>query len=203
MCLKQVMIKFLCFCGRWGIYDLDDCSYGAQYLADVGKADCDKLCIDGRSAGGYSTLACLTFKNVFGAGASHYGIGDLEALAGDTHKFESRYLDNLIAPYSGDGIKIYKERSPINYVEKLDCPIALFQGDEDKIVPPNQAEMMYKAVKEKGIPTMHVLFKGEQHGFRKAENIQTALDGEFYFFSKVFGFKAADNDIKLPIANLK
>ncbi|XP_071159816.1 dipeptidyl-peptidase 5-like isoform X1 [Mytilus edulis] len=188
---------------KWGVSDIDDCCFGALYLGDIGRVDENKLCIDGGSAGGYTTLACLTFKNVFKAGASHYGIGDLEALAGDTHKFESRYLDNLIAPYTGDGIKIYKERSPINYIEKLDCPIALFQGDEDKIVPPNQAEMMYKAVKEKGIPTMHVLFEGEQHGFRKAENIQTALDGEFYFFSKVFGFKAADNDIKIPIANLK
>ncbi|XP_052057884.1 uncharacterized protein LOC127698463 isoform X2 [Mytilus californianus] len=126
---------------KWGVCDIDDCCFGALYLGDIGRVDEKKLCIDGGSAGGYTTLACLTFKNVFKAGASHYGIGDLEALAGDTHKFESRYLDNLIAPYTGDGIKIYKERSPINYIGKLDCPIALFQGDEDKIVPPNQAEI--------------------------------------------------------------
>ncbi|XP_052057888.1 uncharacterized protein LOC127698463 isoform X5 [Mytilus californianus] len=126
---------------KWGVCDIDDCCFGALYLGDIGRVDEKKLCIDGGSAGGYTTLACLTFKNVFKAGASHYGIGDLEALAGDTHKFESRYLDNLIAPYTGDGIKIYKERSPINYIGKLDCPIALFQGDEDKIVPPNQEEI--------------------------------------------------------------
>ncbi|OWF45705.1 uncharacterized protein LOC110456701 [Mizuhopecten yessoensis] len=177
---------------NWGIYDMDDCCHGAQFLADSKKVDQNKLCIDGGSAGGYTTLACLTFRDTFKAGASHYGICDLEALAHDTHKFESRYLDSLIAPYSGDGVKIYKDRSPINFVDQLKCAMAFFQGDEDKIVPPNQAQMMFDAVKAKGQPTMFVLFEGEQHGFRKAENLQTALDGELYFFSKVFGFEAAD-----------
>jgi len=189
--------------GKWGLYDVEDSCTGAQHLADTGKVDGNQLCIDGGSAGGYTTLAALTFKDVFKAGASHYGIGDLLALVEDTHKFESRYIDTVIGPsQTEEDKKVYKERSPINYIDKLDCALALFQGDEDKIVPPNQAEMMYKAVKEKGKPTMYVLFKGEQHGFRKAENIQTALDGEFYFFSKVFGFEPADKHINIPIDNL-
>lgn len=188
---------------KWGIYDVDDCSSGAQALADEGRVDKNCLCIDGGSAGGYTTLACLAFRTVFKAGASHYGIGDLEALVRDTHKFESRYIDNLIAPYSAETVKIYKERSPINYVDQLNCAMAFFQGDEDKIVLPNQAEMMYEAVMAKGLPTVLVMFKGEQHGFRKAENIQKALDGEFYFFAKVFGFEPADKHISLDIKNLK
>lgn len=187
---------------RWGICDVEDCCSGAKYLSKAQKVDGDKLCIDGGSAGGYTTLACLTFKNDFKAGASHYGVADLEALAADTHKFESRYLDTIIGPYSGDGIQVYKDRSPINFVEKINCPVAFFQGDEDEIVPPNQAQMMYDAVNAKKLPTMYILFKGEQHGFRKSENIQTALDGEFYFFSKVFGFEAADSHCQLPISNL-
>lgn len=189
---------------KWGVYDLDDSCTGAQHLADTGRVDRNQLCIDGGSAGGYTTLAALTFRDVFKAGSSHYGIGDLEALVADTHKFESRYLDTMIGPYVTDEDKaVYKERSPIHYVDRLDCALALFQGDEDKIVPPNQAEMMYEAVKKKGLPTAYVLFKGEQHGFRKAENIQTALDGEFYFFSKVFGYEPADKHIDIPIDNLK
>ncbi|KAK3595972.1 hypothetical protein CHS0354_032487 [Potamilus streckersoni] len=187
---------------NWGVCDVDDSCSGALHLADTGRVDKNRLCIDGSSAGGYTTLACLTFKSVFKAGASHYGIGDLEALAKDTHKFESRYLDTMISPYEEKYYPIYKERSPINHVDKLDCALAIFQGDEDKIVPPNQAEMMYKAVKARGLPTTYVLFKGEQHGFRKAENIQTSLDGEFYFFSKVFGFEAADIDVQMQIDNL-
>ncbi|KAK3093720.1 hypothetical protein FSP39_019244 [Pinctada imbricata] len=194
--------------GKWGIYDMDDCCSGAESLANPKdgsepKVNKDMLCIDGGSAGGYTTLACLTFRKVFKAGASHYGIGDLGALARDTHKFESRYLDLLICPYEGDGIKVYEERSPINHVEKLNCAMALFQGDEDKAIPPNQAEEMYEAVKKKGHPTMYILFKGEQHGFRKAENIQKALDGEFYFFAKVFGYTPADTHISFEIENLK
>ncbi|XP_060074575.1 uncharacterized protein LOC132554287 [Ylistrum balloti] len=187
---------------NWGVYDVDDCCSGAQFLAVSKKVDPNKLCIDGGSAGGYTTLACLAFKDTFKAGASHYGVSDLEALAQDTHKFESRYLDSLIAPYSGDGINIYKARSPINFVDNLTCAMAFFQGDEDKIVPPNQAQMMFDAVKKKSLPTMFVLFEGEQHGFRKAENLQTALDGELYFFSKVFGFEAAGITCDETIYNL-
>lgn len=187
---------------KWGVYDMDDCCSGVEYLVKEKKVDGEKVCIDGGSAGGYTTLACLTFRDIFKAGASHYGIGDLEALTQDTHKFESRYLDTLLCPVSKDGGKILHERSPIHHTHKLNCPIAFFQGDEDKIVPPNQAEMMYKAVEEKGLPTLYVLFEGEQHGFRKAENIQAALDGEFYFFGRVLGFEPADKSIKYKIVNL-
>ncbi|KAK6183073.1 hypothetical protein SNE40_010620 [Patella caerulea] len=189
--------------GKWGLYDVDDCSSGALYLGKQGKVDCNKLCIDGGSAGGYTTLACLTFTDVFKTGASHYGIGDIESLAAETHKFESRYLDKLIAPYTTEGRVILHERSPINYVDRINCAMAFFQGDEDEVVPPNQAEMMFAAVKAKGKPAALKMYKGEQHGFRKAENIQDALDGEFYFFSKVLGFTSADSYNNLTIENLK
>uniref|UniRef100_A0A6P8I3Q6 Uncharacterized protein LOC116297910 n=1 Tax=Actinia tenebrosa TaxID=6105 RepID=A0A6P8I3Q6_ACTTE len=189
--------------GNWGIVDMDDCCNGALYLANTTKeVDVNKLAIDGGSAGGYTTLSVLTFRDVFKAGASFYGISDVEALAKDTHKFESRYIDTLIGPYP-EAKDVYKERSPIHYVEKLNCPIALFQGDEDKIVPPNQAEMMFNAVKNKGLPVAYKLYKGEQHGFRKAENIKSTLEGELYFFSKVFGFSAPGLTVELEIHNLK
>nr|KAG5699764.1 hypothetical protein BaRGS_014180 [Batillaria attramentaria]KAG5712419.1 hypothetical protein BaRGS_023998 [Batillaria attramentaria] len=175
---------------------------GVEYLVKQGKVDPNKVCIDGGSAGGYTTLACLTFRDTFKAGASHYGIGDIEALVADSHKFESHYEGNLMCPISEDGGKTMRERSPIHYTDCLSCPIALFQGDEDKIVLPNQSDMMYKAVKEKGLPTLYLLFEGEQHGFRKSENIQAALDAEFYFFGKVLGFELADETVKYKIDNL-
>ncbi|MGL4503703.1 MAG: alpha/beta hydrolase family protein, partial [Planktothrix sp.] len=131
------------------------------------------------------------FKDVFKAGASYYGVSDLEALATDTHKFESRYLDGLIGIYPEEKA-IYQQRSPIYHVDKLSCPVIFFQGSEDKIVPPNQAEMMVEALKAKGVTVDYVLFEGEQHGFRKAENIKRAIDGEFGFYAKVFGFKPAN-----------
>ncbi|MGG6293213.1 prolyl oligopeptidase family serine peptidase [Leptolyngbya sp. AN02str] len=187
--------------GNWGIVDVDDCANGAKYLAEQGLVDGDRLCIDGGSAGGYTTLAALAFRNVFKAGASHYGVSDLEALARDTHKFESRYLDGLIGPYP-ERLDLYKARSPIYAIDKLSCPLIFFQGDEDKIVPPNQAEMMVNALKEKGLPVAYVLFEGEQHGFRKSENIKRALDGELYFYSQVFGFELAETPTTVAIANL-
>jgi len=189
--------------GKWGIVDLDDCCNGALYLANVTKeVDIKRLAIDGGSAGGFTTLAVLAFRKVFAAGCSNYGVSDLEALAKETHKFESRYLDNLIGKYPEER-DIYLARSPIHHVSGFNCPLILFQGDEDKIVPPNQAEMMYEAVKSKGIPVAYVLFQGEQHGFRKAENILKNIDWEFYFFSKVFGFKPADEiNVEFKIENL-
>ncbi len=177
--------------GKWGIVDVDDCVNGARYLVDQGKADADRLTIDGGSAGGYTTLAALTFRDVFKAGASYYGVSNMSSLAEETHKFESRYLDSLVGPYPQDKA-VYEERSPINSVEQLSCPIILLQGSEDKIVPPNQAEEMVDALKEKGIPVAYLLFEGEQHGFRKAENIKRALDAEFSFYSQIFGFALAD-----------
>lgn len=174
----------------WGIVDVDDCCNGAKYLAEQGLVDGNRMAIAGGSAGGYTTLCALTFKDVFKAGASYYGVSDLEALATDTHKFESRYLDGLIGAYPEEKA-LYQQRSPIYSVEKLSCPVIFFQGSEDKIVPPNQAEMMVAALKAKGVTVEYVLFEGEQHGFRKAENIKSAIDGEFNFYAKVFGFEPA------------
>jgi dipeptidyl aminopeptidase/acylaminoacyl peptidase len=187
--------------GQWGIVDIDDCVNGAKYLVDRGLVDGDRLCIDGGSAGGYTTLAALAFRDTFKAGASHYGVSDLAALAQDTHKFESRYLDGLIGPYP-EREDLYQARSPIHHIDHLSCPVIFFQGDEDKVVPPNQAELMVEALKNKGFPVAYVLFAGEQHGFRKAENIKRALDGELYFYSRVFGFGLADDIEPLAIENL-
>lgn len=187
--------------GQWGIVDVDDCANGAQYLVDRGMVDGDRLTIAGGSAGGYTTLAALTFRDTFKAGASYYGVSDLEALARDTHKFESRYLDRLIGPYP-ERRDIYIDRSPIHHIDRLNCPVVFFQGLEDRVVPPNQAEMMVEALKKKGIPVAYVAFEGEQHGFRKAENIKRALDGEFYFYAKVFGFEPAETIEPIEIANL-
>jgi dipeptidyl aminopeptidase/acylaminoacyl peptidase len=174
--------------GQWGIADLDDVVACARYLAAAGRVDPARMAIRGGSAGGYTTLAALTFRpGVFAAGASHYGVADLAALAEDTHSFESRYLDGLIAPWPS-GADVYAERSPIHHTDALDTPLAVFQGDEDRVVPPEQAEMMVAALREKGVPHAYVLFAGEQHGFRKAENIRAALDGELSFYAQVLGF---------------
>ena len=187
--------------GRWGIVDVDDCVNAAQFLVATGRADGDRLVIDGGSAGGFTTLAALTFRDVFRAGASSYGVSDLETLAKHTHKFESRYLDSLIGPYPQEQ-ELYRERSPINHVDRMSCPLILFQGLEDEIVPPEQAEVMYQAVKAKGIPTAYLPFEGEQHGFRQAANVKRVLDAEFYFYSRVFGFSPADDLAPVDIDNL-
>lgn len=186
---------------NWGIVDVDDCVNAAQYLVREGYVDGNRLAIAGSSAGGYTTLAALTFRNVFKAGASYYGISNLEALAQDTHKFESRYLDQLIGKYPEDQA-IYQARSPINYTENLSCPVIFFQGLEDQVVPPNQAEMMVNALIAKGLPVAYITFEGEQHGFRQADNIKRAIDSEFYFYSRIFGFKPADNLTPVEIINL-
>ena len=188
--------------GAWGVVDIDDVCAGATHLVKQGLADGDRLAIDGGSAGGYTTLGALAFKDVFTAGCSLYGVADLGVLAGDTHKFESRYLDGLVGPYP-EMKSVYDERAPINAVDQLSCPILLLQGDEDKIVPPNQAELMHKALLAKGLPCALKIYEGEQHGFRKAENIEDSLNSELYFYSKVFGFECAGDDVKpFPIDNL-
>ena len=187
--------------GNWGIVDLDDCCNSALHLVKEGLADPNRLAIRGGSAGGYTTLACLAFRDVFKAGASHFGVSDLEALAKDTHKFESRYLDSLIGSYP-ERKDLYYERSPINFAHQINCPIILFQGDEDKIVPPNQSQMMFEAVRAREIPTAYILFQGEQHGFRKAESIKRALEGELYFYSKIFSFDLAEEVEPVDIENL-
>jgi dienelactone hydrolase len=186
---------------NWGVVDVNDCINVAKYLVKQSKVDPEKLAIAGGSAGGYTTLAALTFHDTFKAGASYYGISNLETLATDTHKFEARYLDNLIGKYPEEKA-IYEQRSPINYTNKLSCPIIFFQGLEDKVVPPNQAEIMVKTLKNKGLPVAYVPFEQEQHGFRKAENIKKALDSEFYFYSRIFGFQIADEIEAIEIFNL-
>jgi dipeptidyl aminopeptidase/acylaminoacyl peptidase len=177
--------------GQWGIADVADCVYAAKYLTGRGDADTKRLIIRGRSAGGYTTLAALTFQpDVFRAGASYYGVGDLELLARDTHKFESRYLDTLIGPYPAMQ-DIYRARSPIHFVDQLSCPLILFQGLDDRVVPPNQAEMMADAVRAKGLRVALLRFAGEQHGFRKRETIVRCLEAELFFYGDVFGFTPA------------
>jgi dipeptidyl aminopeptidase/acylaminoacyl peptidase len=186
---------------QWGIVDVDDCVSGARYLVEQGLVDGHRLAIDGGSAGGYTTLCALTFRDVFKAGASYYGVSDLEALTKDTHKFESRYSDRLVGPYP-ERRDLYIERSPIHFTDRLSCPVILLQGLEDKIVPPNQAEMMVEALRKKGLPVAYIAFAGEQHGFRRAENIKRSLDAELYFYSKIFGFELADPVEPVPIENL-
>ena len=188
--------------GEWGVTDVEDAVAGAQWLADQGLADADKLIIRGGSAGGYTTLAALAFSDVFKAGASHYGVSDLEALAGDTHKFESRYLDQVVGPYP-ERKDLYIERSPIHHLDGFSVPLLLLQGLDDKVVPPNQSEMIYEALKGKGIPTAYVAFEGEGHGFRKSENIVTALNAELYFYSQVLGFKLAEPLPAIDIVGLE
>lgn len=186
--------------GQWGIVDVDDCVDGALYLVEKGVVDGNRLAISGGSAGGYTTLCALTFRDTFKAGASHYGVSDLEALARDTHKFESRYLDRLIGKYP-EQQQIYQERSPINFTERLASPVIFFQGLEDQVVPPNQTEAMVTALRVKGVPVAYLSFAGEQHGFRQAENIKRSLEGELYFYSRIFGFELAESVEPLPIEN--
>ncbi|HYE14813.1 MAG TPA: prolyl oligopeptidase family serine peptidase [Pyrinomonadaceae bacterium] len=187
--------------GQWGVVDVDDCVNGAKYLVGRGEVDGARCVITGGSAGGYTTLNALTFRDTFKAGASHFGISDLTVFVGDTHKFESRYLDRLIGPYP-ERADLYFERSSINFTDRLSCPVIFFQGLEDKVVPPNQAELMVEALRRKRLPVAYVAFEGEQHGFRRAENIKRALDGELYFYSRVFGFEMADKVEPVEIENL-
>jgi dipeptidyl aminopeptidase/acylaminoacyl peptidase len=172
--------------GKWGLADVDDCLAGARHLVAEGAVDGARLVIRGSSAGGYTTLAALTFHKLFRAGASYYGVSDLEALARDTHKFESRYLDGLIGPYPARR-DLYQARSPLAHVDRLTSPVIFLQGLEDKVVPPVQAERMVEALRKKGIETEYVTFANEQHGFRRAENVVRALDAELSFYDRILG----------------
>jgi dipeptidyl aminopeptidase/acylaminoacyl peptidase len=167
-----------------GVVDVEDCVHGVRHLIENRNADPDRLMITGGSAGGYTTLCALTpeREKTFSAGASYYGVSDLAALARDTHKFESRYLDWLIGPYPQEQ-ETYADRSPINHIDRLSVPVIFFQGAEDKVVPPNQTELMVAALKSRGVPVGYFLFEGEQHGFRNGENIRRALDAELYFYA--------------------
>jgi dipeptidyl aminopeptidase/acylaminoacyl peptidase len=178
--------------GTWGVVDTEDCVAAARYLAETGEVDGKRMAIRGGSAGGYATLCALVFHDEFAAGASYYGVADTETLARDTHKFEARYLDGLIGPYP-ERADLYRERSPIHFVERLKASVILFQGLEDEIVPPNQAETMAAAMKANGIPHAYLAFEGEQHGFRKSETEIRCLEAELYFYGQILGFEPSDD----------
>ncbi len=186
--------------GQWGVADVDDCCAGARFLAARGDVDPKRLIIRGGSAGGFTTLAALAFRDTFACGASLYGIGDLQALAEDTHKFESRYLDRLVGPWPAERAR-YEARSPIHHLEGLNCPLILLQGAEDKVVPPEQSRRMHAALKAKGLPVAYLEFDGEQHGFRVSANIVRALQAEATFYARIFGFTPADPAEPLAIDN--
>jgi dipeptidyl aminopeptidase/acylaminoacyl peptidase len=186
--------------GHWGVVDVQDCINAARFLIDQGEADERRVIVRGGSAGGYTTLVALTMHRFFKAGASYYGIADLEPFVADTHKFESRYLDSLIGPYP-EAKALYRQRSPINYVEQIACPMILFQGLEDRVVPPSQAEIMVQGLEAKKLPYAYLAFEGEQHGFRKAENIQRSAEAELYFYAHVFGFELGEPVEPVDIRN--
>ena len=187
--------------GKWGNYDVADCVAAANWATSKGLADAKALAIRGGSAGGYTTLCALTFYNVFAAAGSYYGVADVEALATDTHKFESRYLDRLIAPYPQHAEE-YRRRSPLHFVHNIKCPVILFQGDKDKVVPPQQAESIVAALAKSAVPHAYLLFEGESHGFRQATNIIRALEAELSFYAQVFGFEAAGTIDQVQIVGL-
>jgi dipeptidyl aminopeptidase/acylaminoacyl peptidase len=187
--------------GQWGLVDVQDCADGAVAMGEQGLADPQRLVVKGGSAGGYTTLRALTATAVFAAGISQYGIGDLEALALHTHKFESRYLDGLVGPYP-EARAVYLERSPLTHVDALAAPILLLQGTEDKVVPPAQAEDMAAAARRKGLPVALIMFEGEGHGFRRADSIRTSMEAQQYFLSRLFGFAPADDVAPIEIENL-
>jgi dipeptidyl aminopeptidase/acylaminoacyl peptidase len=179
--------------GMWGVRDVDDCVSGARHLGARGAVDPNRIVIRGGSAGGYTTLAALAFRDAFRAGASYYGVSDLEALARDTHKFESRYLDRLIGPYPARR-DLYLERSPLAHADRLRCPVIFFQGLEDRVVPPDQAERMASALRARGVEVEYVTFPDEQHGFRKAENVARALEAELAFYRRVLGIPRPEQE---------
>lgn len=187
--------------GQWGVVDVDDCVNAARYLVRRGSVDGERLTIQGGSAGGYTTLCALTFRDTFKAGASHFGVSNLDIFVHDTHKFESRYLFGLIGPYP-ERKDLYHDRSAIYFTDQLSCPVIFFQGLEDKIVPPSQAEVMVEALRAKKLPVAYLAFEGEQHGFRRAENIKRSLEAELYFYSRVFHFKLAEPIEPVEIDNL-
>jgi dipeptidyl aminopeptidase/acylaminoacyl peptidase len=187
--------------GRWGVIDVQDCVAGAVSMGAQRLADPEGLVIRGVSAGGFTTLAALTTTSVFAAGISLFGIVDLEAMATDTHKFEARYLDGLVGPYPEDRAR-YVERSPIHHLDQLSAPILLLQGTDDRVVPPDQAEKMAEAARQKGLPVAMIMFEGEGHGFRRAETIKAAAEAQIYFLGQILGFEPADPVSPIPIDNL-
>ena len=187
--------------GQWGIVDVADCVAAARFLAEVGRADPERLLIRGGSAGGFTTLAALAFTDGFTAGCSLYGISDLELLMVDDHKFESRYSVSLVAPYP-EGVAVYRERSPIHHLDSFTRPVIMFQGSEDEVVPPGQTELMASALRERGVPFAAIYFEGEGHGFRRAPNIIRCLEGELSFYAQVLGFPHPADIDPVPVENL-
>lgn len=185
--------------GQWGVVDVQDLSAAAEYVSAKGWVHPEQRIIRGSSAGGYSVLAALTDTNTFNAGVTLYGIGDLETLATDTHKFESRYLDGLIGPYP-EQKSLYRQRSPIHKVEQIRCPVLVFQGGEDKVVPVNQAEQMVAAIKAQGVPVAYVFYPNEGHGFRQSDTIAHQLQTELSFYQQVFALQASPNSGTTPVA---
>ena len=188
--------------GEWGVVDLQDCVNAARYLVSRGEADPDRLLITGGSAGGYTTICALTFTDVFAAGTTYFGIADLEQFGGgETHKFELQYEHTLVGPYP-ERADVYRARSPIHFVDRISTPMLVLQGTEDKVVPPSQAELIVGALHERGIPHAYLLYEGEGHGFRKAENIVHSLEAELSFYAQVLGFEPGDDVPKLEIEHL-
>jgi dipeptidyl aminopeptidase/acylaminoacyl peptidase len=188
--------------GQWGVVDLQDCVNAARYLVGEGKADPDRLLITGGSAGGYTTICALTFTDVFAAGATYFGIADLEQFGGgETHKFELQYEHTLIGPYP-ERADLYKARSPIHFTDRITTPMLVLQGADDRVVPPSQAELIVGALRERGVPHAYLLYEGEGHGFRKAENIAGSLEAELSFYAQVLGFEPAGDVPRLRIVNL-
>jgi dipeptidyl aminopeptidase/acylaminoacyl peptidase len=187
--------------GNWGVVDLQDCVNAARWLAAHGEVDGDRLLIRGGSAGGYTTICALTWTDVFAAGATYYGIADLEPFAtGDTHKFESRYEHTLVGPWP-EAVDLYRARSPIHSVDMISTPMLVLQGADDKVVPPSQAELIVGALSDKGLPHAYLLYEGESHGFRKAQNLIDSRNAELSFYAQILGFEPAGDVPKLGIAN--
>jgi dipeptidyl aminopeptidase/acylaminoacyl peptidase len=188
--------------GQWGVVDLQDCVNAARYLVDEGEADGDRLLITGGSAGGYTAICALTFTDEFAAGTTYFGIADLEQFAGgETHKFELEYEHTLVGPYP-ERLDLYRERSPIHFTDRISTPMLVLQGADDRVVPPSQAELIVAALRERGIPHAYILYEGEGHGFRKAENIAGSLEAELSFYAQVLGFEPAGGIPRLEIVNL-
>ena len=185
--------------GRWGFVDVQDCVAAAAWLAEQGLADPARTVIRGGSAGGYTTLRALTTTDAFAAGTSLFGVADLRALARDTHSFESRYLDGLVAPWPQEEDE-YVRRSPLSHLDGLSCPVLVLQGLEDAVVPPAQAEAIVEAVAEKGLPHAYVAFEGEQHGFRLAASVRAAAEAELSFYGQVLGFEPAGDVPRLELS---
>ncbi len=187
--------------GQWGVVDVEDVIAAARHLAQAGRVDPKRIAIHGGSAGGFTVLAALSQSDVFAAGGDFYGVADLEALARDTHKFESRYMDGLIGPWP-EARAVYEARSPINHLDRFTTPLLILQGADDPIVPPNQAHMIRDALRARGVPVAYIEFQGEGHGFRRAENIIRAKEAELYFYGRIFGFEPAGAIEPVDIENL-